>query len=84
MHVGIALVTLLTAAVMSLAIASRRRRRARVGGGLDLDITAQLLPAGMKHLGARLSEPLSRGLRIPPPHAASGARRLGTLLPPLR
>ncbi len=80
MPVGIALVTLL-AAVMSIAIVSRRRRRTRFAGGLDLDVSPQILPAGMKALGARLHEPLSRGLRIPPPHAASGAKRLGTLLP---
>ena len=83
MHVGIALVSLLATLVASFALASRRRRRARaVAGVLDLVVAAPaLLPAGLKHLGARLHEPVSLGLRIPNPHAAGGAKRLGTLLP---
>ncbi|HVI96398.1 MAG TPA: hypothetical protein VM753_20440 [Anaeromyxobacter sp.] len=82
MHVGIALVSLLATLVASFALASRRRRRARaVAGVLDLVAAPALLPAGLKHLGARLHEPVSLGLRIPNPHASSGAKRLGTLLP---
>ncbi len=83
MHVGIALVSLLAAAVVSLAIFSHRRRRARpLPGGLELNVTADLLlPAGLKHLGARLNEPISLGLRVPNPHAVHGAKRLGMLLP---
>ncbi len=86
MNVGITLLTLLTltaAVVMTLAVAvaSRRRRRTRaLPGGLDLTITADLLPAGLKHLGARLNEPLSRGLRIPAPHAGTAQKRLGQLI----
>ncbi|WP_242343305.1 hypothetical protein [Anaeromyxobacter terrae] len=85
MNVGIALLTLFAAVVMTLsvAVASRRRRRTRaLPGGLDLDLasTADLLPAGLKHLGARLNEPLSFGLRIPPPHAATAQKRLGQLI----
>jgi hypothetical protein len=85
MNVEIALLTLSAAAIMTLAVAvaARRRRRARAAsGGLDLDLgsTAELIPAGLKHLGARLDEPLSLGLRIPAPHAASAHKRLGQLL----
>lgn len=82
MHVGIALLSLLAALVASFAFVARRRRRARATvGGLDLAAAPDLLPAGLKHLGARLYEPRSLGLRIPNPHAAGGAKRLGTLLP---
>lgn len=80
----IALLTL-SAAVMTLAVAAvaRRRRRTRaLAGGVDLDLApaAELLPAGLKHLGARLNEPLSLGLRIPAPHAGTAQKRLGQLL----
>ncbi|WP_242339323.1 MULTISPECIES: hypothetical protein [Anaeromyxobacter] len=81
MPVGIALLTLCAAFVMTLALASRRRRRTRaLPGGLDLASTADLLPAGLKHLGARLNEPLSLGLRIPAPHAGTAQKRLGQLI----
>ena len=82
MHVGIALISLVATLVASLALVARRRRRTRaVNGVLDLVAAPDLLPAGLKHLGARLHEPVSLGLRIPNPHAAGGAKRLGTLLP---
>jgi hypothetical protein len=85
MNLGIALLTLSAAAVMMLAagIAARRRRRTRaLAGGLDLDLasTAELAPPGLRHLGARLHEPLSLGLRIPAPHHAASHRRLGQLI----
>jgi hypothetical protein len=85
MNVEIALLTLSAAAIMTLAvaIAARRRRRARaVPSSLDLDLgsTAELVPAGFKHLRARLDEPLSLGLRIPAPHAAGAQKRLGQLI----
>jgi hypothetical protein len=85
MPVGIALLTLSAAVVMSIAfaLASRRRRRStRVfSGALDLDATTSEFPlsAGLKHLGARLNEPMSLGLRLPP-RGAHGERRLGALL----
>ena len=82
MQVGIALLSLLAALAMSFAVVSRRRRRARaIVGTLDLVTPPDLLPAGLKQLGAALAEPHSLGLRIPNPHAATGAKRLGTLLP---
>jgi hypothetical protein len=83
MHVGIALLSLLAALAMSLAVVSRRRRRrARaVAGALDLATAPDLLPAGLKYLGAALAEPRSLGLHIPNPHAATGVKRLGTVLP---
>lgn len=83
MNVEIALVTLSAAAVTALAViaATRRRRRARAAPrGLDLGAAADLLPAGLKHLGARLDEPLSLGLRLPSPHAAGAHKRLGELI----
>ena len=85
MNLGIGLLTLSAAAVMMLAIgiAARRRRRTRaLPGGLDLDLgsTADLVPAGLRHLGARLNEPLSLGLRIPGPHGANAPKRLGQLI----
>jgi hypothetical protein len=85
MNLGIALLTLSAAAVMALAagIAVRRRRRTRaVPGGLDLDLVsaAELAPPGLRHLGARLREPRSLGLRIPAPHVVASHRRLGQLI----
>ncbi|HSD22124.1 MAG TPA: hypothetical protein VLC54_18885 [Anaeromyxobacter sp.] len=85
MNLGIGLLTLSAAAVMMLAIgiAARRRRRTRaLPGGLDLDLasTADLVPAGLRHLGTRLNEPLSLGLRIPGPHGANAPKRLGQLI----
>lgn len=82
MKVEIALVTLSAAVVMTLAVlvAARRRRSRALPRGLDLASAADLLPAGLKHLGARLDEPLSLGLRLPPPHAAGAHKRLGELI----
>ena len=83
---NVALFTLSAAAIMTLAVAiaaTRRRRRTRaLPGGLDLDLgqTTELLPAGLKHLGARLNEPLSLGLRVPAPHAGTAQKRLGDLI----
>jgi hypothetical protein len=82
MNVGIALVFLAAAAGVSLLLASgarKRRRRSRAfSGGLDLQTTLDPFPPGLKHLGARLNEPLSAGLRVPPPRA--GHSRLGDLI----
>jgi hypothetical protein len=81
MNVGIALLSFVAAAVMAALFArsTRKRRRTRAfAGGLDLDSTLDPFPAGLKHLGARLNEPLSGALRVPPPRAAH--KRLGDLI----
>lgn len=80
MNIGIALLFLVAATGVAALYArgARRRRTRAVGSRLDLHSTLDPFPAGLKHLGARLNEPLSGGLRLPPPRAAHS--RLGDLI----
>jgi hypothetical protein len=80
MHYGIALLSVLAGVMMSFVVFRRRRRARAHPGVLDLPTPADLLPAGLRHLGAALQEPLSLGLPIPKPHAQAD-RRIATLVP---
>lgn len=78
LQAGIAVAaTLLSAALLGLL--QRHRRRSRPGhDSLDLAPALEVVPAGLKHLGVRLTERLP--LHPPLPRPGTASRRLGLLL----
>jgi hypothetical protein len=75
--VVIALAFLAVSSVALLGLLLRRRRPARRHG---LEMRVEPLPAGVKHLAARVSDLSDLGLHLPAATRALEKRRLGALL----
>lgn len=72
-----AVVVLLSVALASGLLRSRRRRARVAPGTLDFGPVSAVARAGAKHLAIRLNERVPMHLPLPPPRSG---RRLGVLL----